>query len=119
METTKWFQSVGRYHFDFGECSPKNGFAQIDTTQDTAYFGQWANPFTLTIMSYAEGDCVRMIAATPDEFVQAMNEIYMFHVRMGDWKGIDTLCNEKTRQRFIALGLEELLYRSYRRKKCL
>jgi hypothetical protein len=44
METIRGFEMTNRYTFDFGTCSPQNGFAQVDTGQDAYYFGTWANP---------------------------------------------------------------------------
>ena len=44
---TDFMENIERYHFDFGECSACNGYAQVDTSQDAPYFGIWTNPMNL------------------------------------------------------------------------
>ena len=51
-----FFNDGDRYILDFGACSSKNGFAQIDTDQDASYFGMWCNPVSLRLVSFCEGD---------------------------------------------------------------
>ena len=43
MNTQKTFCNSDRYTFDYDICSYKKGFAQIDTTEDASYFGNWVN----------------------------------------------------------------------------
>ena len=56
METIRDFASTDRYIFDFKLCTTGKGWAQVDTEQDASYFGTWANPFELKVVSYTEGD---------------------------------------------------------------
>lgn len=35
MKKTYEFNPTDRYYYDYGQCSTKNGYAQIDTGQDT------------------------------------------------------------------------------------
>ena len=55
-EQTAFDPMTDRYSFDFKLCTPKNGWAQVDTSQDASYFGTWANPFERKTVSYCEGD---------------------------------------------------------------
>ena len=45
-----------RYKYDFRQCKPSDGWAQLDTKQDAPYYGNWINPLTLETLSYCEGD---------------------------------------------------------------
>ena len=47
-----------RYAIDWELCSPADTtkWAQLDTEADAAWFGQWVNPFTRTIVAYCEGE---------------------------------------------------------------
>lgn len=45
-----------RYHYDWGACSPKNGWLQWDVWQDASYFGMWINREKRATFCYAEGD---------------------------------------------------------------
>lgn len=109
MKKTKDFLfGCDRYVFDFGECSAKNGFAQIDTKQDFCGHGTWANPFTLRIVSYAEGDLYNTIAENEQEFVQEIRRIQRFYGT--DFIGIDAMADQEIKVRFQALGLGILLH---------
>ena len=111
MRTKRYFKDTERYEFDFDLCTPKKGFAQVDTGQDAWYFGTWANPFKLEIVSYAEGDVTIQTADEPEEFVDAIRYIKTWNDEHGHgFKGIDPMCVEKLEHQFIALGLGELLH---------
>ena len=112
METSRTFEPSDRYRFDFGECSPSKGFAQVDTSQDAPYFGTWANPTTLQIVSYTEGDVCRMTAGTADEFVEELMSIKAWNEKSGYRFGIDPGCDHTNpcATRFKALGLGDLLH---------
>lgn len=111
MKTEKRFLSANRYRFDFGMCSSKNGFAQIDTSQDASYFGTWANPFELKIISYIEGDIIIQSAESVDEFVTEIRKIKEWNERYG-WRflGIDPGCNADIEEKFKAIGLGDFLH---------
>ena len=111
MKTTRLFESqTDRYAFDWGLCSAKNGFAQVDTCQDAGYFGTWANPTTLTTVSYAEGDIVINQAETDAEFVEECRAIKGFYDDQGYKCAIDGMCDDDIIARFNSLGLSDLLH---------
>ena len=57
MKTQRQFMlNADRHTLDAAACSSSNGFAQFDTSQDSAYYGIWGNPWTLTVVTYCEGD---------------------------------------------------------------
>ena len=95
-----------RYLFDNGICSYKQGFAQVDTTQDAWYYGTWTNPDTLQIVQYMEGDYITLTAESVEEYVQYFRD----YSQSDYFIGIDTMLNETLKSRFIELGLGELLH---------
>ncbi len=101
-----------RYRFDLGECCASKGWAQVDTWQDAWYFGMWANPQTLEIVSYAEGDYTKETADDAAEFIQAVLKIkeWADESSANGFKGIDCMCSPTTEKRFKGLGLGELLH---------
>ena len=111
MKITREFASADRYVYDFGMCSTKKGFAQVDTGQDAWYYGTWANPFKLIIFSYCEGDCTTTEAKTGEEFTEELRRIKAWQDESGHgFKGIDPGFNEDLKQEFINLGLGDLLH---------
>lgn len=112
MKTTKKFiENCDRYVFDFGPCSPKNGFAQIDTEEDASYYGNWVNPTTLKIVSYVEGDVYIHKAETPEELVAELRKIKASHDERGyKFKGIDDMMDDAIRDALVAIGAGDLLY---------
>ena len=106
MQRRDYFMMEGdRSHFDFGQCSYKKGFAQVDTSGDAPYFGLWANPNTLEIVQYCEGDVTELKAETETEFTEALQEMNKFYT---DFR-IDASLQPAMEKRFISLGLEVLL----------
>jgi len=68
-----------RYRFDFNYCSPKKGWQQYDTHEDAWYFGVWVNQKKKEIITYAEGDIIRVICQTEKSFkaeLKTMAEFY-------------------------------------------
>ena len=110
MKIERSFYDTERYYFDFGECSPKNGFAQVDTGSDAWYFGNWANPNTMEIVSFAEGDITRTICDTKEEFIAELEKMQTFHLKNDYRFGIDTLLNDELKQAFINIGAEKFLW---------
>ena len=100
-----------RYYFDFKACTPDKGYAQVDSEKDAWYYGMWANPIELKIVSYCEGDISVQTAETPGEFADELRRINEWNVTQG-YKpiGIDTLCRENITAKFNELGLTELLH---------
>jgi hypothetical protein len=95
-----------RYELDFGECSHRKGFAQIDTRQDAWYYGTWANPETLRIVQFAEGDLSVMDFDSPEEFTTYLRETAEY-----EWFiGIDPMTVPSIEDGFARLGLADLLH---------
>lgn len=106
-----------RYHFDWGECSADNGFAQIDTPQDASYFGMWTNPFDFITVSYIEGDICRDIAENAEEYTAFLRKLHAAYEKMETpIVGIDPMLRDNLRDRFVELGLTDLLHEACRPK---
>jgi hypothetical protein len=112
MKTIRKFNPMtDRYAYDFGKCSLKNGFAQVDTSQDASYFGTWANPETLTVITYCEGDTTIRIAETTEKFVKEIQTIKKWNEDNGHkFLGIDPGLNYELTGKFRVMGLGSLLH---------
>ena len=101
-----------RYDYDFTLCrDPKTcDWAQIDTGSDAHYFGQWANPFTRTIVSYAEGDETTIKCCDDERFLAELQRIRVWHEEHDQWKGLDPW-NDRLTERLVAAGAGDLLGR--------
>ena len=99
------------YTFDWTLCSTKGDWAQMDTEQDAAWFGQWANPFKRTILQYIEGDTTRIDCDTDEEFTSELDSIALYHHDNDKWKGIDPWSDRLTK-RFAAVGARHLVHAS-------
>jgi len=111
IKITREFQNTGRYFYDFGLCSTTKGFAQFVTGQDAHYFGIWANPTKLIIVTYAEGDITVEEADTIPEFVDAIRKLKLSYENYGiRFIGIDPGFNEPLKERFKEIGLGDLLH---------
>lgn len=109
MNKKTWTEfGSSRYKYDFGECSFSKGWAQIDTSQDAGYYGNWCNPYTLEIMSYVEGDCTLTTCENVEEFVQELENMKNWHNDMAFSFHIDAYKNE---QKFEELGLSHLFHK--------
>ena len=111
MTKRHMFIEGDRYLFDFDICHYKKGWAQVDTSQDAWYFGAWANPTSLQLLSYAEGDVTLQTADTEEEFVEMLRSLQQWNEEHGhSFLGIDPMCDEGLKGRFEALGLADLLH---------
>lgn len=111
MKIERFFKDANRYHFDFGQCSYENGFAQIDSRQDASYYGQWCSPTALTIVSYAEGDVTISQAESPAEFAEAMRKTEAWHTKNdGSPCRIDPGFDPAMTAAFESLGLGDMLH---------
>jgi len=100
-----------RYAFDFGLCRANSGWAQIDTSQDASYFGIWAHPGKLAIVTFCEGDITICEAESDQEFAAEIRTMKACYEGGGlQFHGIDPLCIPATIERFEALGLGDLLH---------
>ena len=112
MNTVRTFNPLAdRYVFDFTVCTPKEGWAQIDTMQDASYYGTWANPSRRIIVSFSEGDITTQTADTDEEFVTAIRELQQWNDEAGYGPmKIDGMMVEEIISRFTVLGLNDLLH---------
>lgn len=111
METIREFRPANRYLYDFKMCRGKDGWAQVDTSQDASYFGTWANPTRLEILTYVEGDVIKRIAETKEEFANEIRSIKKWNEEMGfEFIGIDGMCKNDLIKKFKDIGLEDLLH---------
>ena len=111
MKTKRSFAQCDRYKFDFDICSPSKGWAQVDTDQDASYFGTWANPSSLEIMNYCEGDITHQTADTGAEFLAELEQIKAWNDDQGGrFLGIDPMLNAGIELDFRELGAGHLLH---------
>lgn len=106
------FIDADRYRFDFRECSPTNGFAQVDTSQDAWYFGSWLNPTALKYVEYIEGDVTRIQFESTEEMREYVESLHEWNKKMFGNKGvkIDPLLNAQIEKGLRAAGLESFMH---------
>ena len=111
MKITREFCPADRYIYDFGSCSTKTGWAQVDTEQDASYFGTWANPAKLMVFNYCEGDTTLFAAESAAEFADHLRGIAAFEVKQGRATAkIDPGFNGPLAEAFKALGMADMLH---------
>ena len=110
MEITREFCPGSRYVYDFGLCSSKNGFAQLDTGDDAECYGNWANPEKRIIFSYVEGDCTMTECDTDAEFVAEIRRSQAWHKENTGKFAVDAGLRGAAADRWNALGLGDLLH---------
>jgi len=111
MSTTiREFNPTDRYIYDRKYCTAQKGWAQVDTEQDAYYYGTWANPTHLVVLTYAEGDTTLVMCDSDSEFVAELRKIDKWNQDNG-WQPvrIDGLCNKDIIERFQQLGLGDML----------
>jgi hypothetical protein len=88
-KTTGFEPNQTRYFYDFALL--KKGFAQIDTSEDASYYGNWANAATFEMFSFVEGDTCHVKCDTASEFAQIMCEFVEFCASQGKdyFRGVD------------------------------
>lgn len=108
---TRDFTPADRYLYDFGLCTTARGWAQIDTSQDASYFGQWINPSRRIVFSYVEGDCIVVKLDTDAELAAEIAEMQRWNEQQGHrFIGIDPGFNADLKAALIAAGLQEYLH---------
>lgn len=110
---TGFYMNADRYRWDCGECSSKNGFAQLDTSQDAPYYGAWANPTSRIFIEYCEGDFTKTTHETDEEFIETIREF----CQTDRFRGIDPGWNISDADPWKALGLTKFLHESYRKEE--
>lgn len=112
MKTTRYHENMSdRYKYDFNVCSYKRGFAQVDTEQDASYYGTWANPSQLRVVSYIEGDVVVHECETEQEFINELRAIDTWNQQQG-YKPvkIDCFCSPEIKALFDKMNLSDMLH---------
>jgi len=111
MKVTRQHCPGDRYRYDFGPCSCKNGWAQVDTDQDASYYGIWAHPADLKVFSYVEGDTALFESESQDEFVEHLRAIASFEISQGRRPArIDPGLGDEIAAKFRDLGLADMLH---------
>ena len=68
-----------RYQFDFDDAFRGQGWQQLDTVDDAAWFGIWTNRDRLQVFTFAEGDASLITAPTPEAYNLEVQVIFEFH----------------------------------------
>jgi hypothetical protein len=100
-----------RYRYDLGKCSIDKGWAQIDTSQDASYFGQWINPIERKIFAYIEGDTVLTQVDSDEELAGEIAEMKRWNEQqVHEFLGIDPGFNEPLKTALVSAGLGGYLH---------
>lgn len=109
MIRVREFRRTDRYQFDFGECLFSKMWAQLDTPEDAAYYGNWANPLELKFVSYCEGDITRITFESVEEMGRYIRSFYDWsRENHGEGGKIDPYYKE-VYEEFRKMGLGDLL----------
>lgn len=107
---TRSFCPADRYKYDFKECTPSQGWAQLDTSQDASYFGTWINPSQCQILCYCEGDVTLCLFDTDDELVAELELIKRWNLENGHrFIGIDPLMVPALAEACVKAGLKDYI----------
>jgi len=111
IKKEKFFESIDRYTFDLKLCSASKGYAQLDTSEDASYLGNWINFKEFKIVSYCEGDITIETCENKEEFKELLKKTVDFYkFNQENFLGIDLLCNEKIINDFNKLELDKKYY---------
>ena len=111
-----FFESIDRYVFDFTMCKPSKGYAQLHTSDDAWYYGNWVNFREYKIVSYCEGDITIETCENKKEFKELLKKTVNFYkFNQENFEGIDLMCDENIKKDFNKLGLDQnyYLHKSY------
>lgn len=105
------FCPADRYLYDFKLCTTDKGWAQVDTSQDASYFGQWVNPIKREIFAYVEGDLILTRVDTDAELQTEFAEMKRWNEDQGHrFMGIDPGFNTELRANLMSAGLGGYLH---------
>ena len=110
MNTQKTFCNSDRYIFDFNMCSFKKGFAQLETTEDASYFGNWINFKSLELVTYCEGDLTVIKCDDVEEFKKELLKTVSWYKKNKSFIGIDLMCSDDIKKDFNNLNLDKNYY---------
>ena len=98
--------------YDYDSALPRD-FAQLDTSEDASWYGNWASAKRLKLFSYCEGDTTLTVCETVEEFRQQLEEFQAFCARIGyEFRGIDPgwVHTEEILQPWRDAGLSHLIH---------
>lgn len=109
MKISRGFEiDTDRYRYDFNILCK---WAQIDTSQDASYFGQWACPFELKYFSYCEGDTTLVEFDSPEELIKYIEAIKTWNDEQGHkFLGVDPGLDPVKRAKWIEIGALHLFH---------
>lgn len=111
MTILRDFAPADRYLYDFKLCTIAKGWAQIDTSQDASYFGQWVNPTKREIFCYCEGDLILTRCENDAELAGEIATMKAWNTEQGHrFLGIDPGFNTELKEALASAGLEEYLH---------
>lgn len=111
VEVKRLFDSSDRYAFDFRLCTYAKGWAQLDTSEDASYFGNWVNPTDRKLICYCEGDVTITSCVTDAAFRAEVHRVCSYYARHGGKRpGIDPGLDPGMKAAFERLGLGEWLH---------
>lgn len=100
--------AVDRYMFDH---QLPSDYAQLDTSEDASWYGNWASAQRLTFLSYCEGDCTLTRCETVEEFKDEFQSFLDFCDRVGyQFNGIDPGWLSPNKDQWQKIGLNEFLH---------
>ena len=106
-----FFESIDRYTFDFNMCRSSKGYAQLETSEDASYFGNWVNFRDYKIVSYCEGDITIETCSNKEEFKKLLKKTVDFYkFNQENFKGIDLMDNKEIKEDFKKLNLDNSYY---------
>jgi len=95
---------ISRYNFD------AKGYAQLDTTEDAWYYGNWVDFKNFRIIRYAEGDVSIETCENKEEFKELLKKVVEYSKFDESFKGLDLMCDENNIKAFESLGLDKKYY---------
>lgn len=104
------FRGGGASRHELDEKLGVSGYVQLATRNDAWYYGNWANPATHTLISFAEGDLTESRCCCEIEFAAELRRVAEWYDERKEWIGIDTLNPERIAA-FERLGLGDLIAR--------
>lgn len=105
------FAPADRYLYDFRVCTIAKGWAQIDTSQDASYFGQWVNPTKREIFCYCEGDTILTRCFSDAQLQDELARMRTWNLEQGHrFLGIDPGFSEDLKAALVNAGLGEYLH---------
>ena len=108
--TREEFGSSADTRYIFDNRLPSD-YAQLDTSEDASWYGNWASAQRLSFVSYCEGDCTITKCDTVEEFKAEFQRFREFCDRLGYvFKGIDPGWMSPNKDQWHQIGLHEYLH---------